>query len=179
MKQKLRMSSCALLMILLRACSCLGVTVPSKDGKTNLPLSQIPDIIRHVTGKTSGDLRFEKNSFFLLDLQYKFDESASKNSLKGSMYSFNSGGQSNLLASYADSRNGYGNHHVMGYQRASAVIPSMPDSSDRRKLLLSFYDDYDMMWQNAVYANAASDNDSLISLQHDSGRYRFGGLGFP
>lgn len=64
MKHKMLFSSCSLLMILLSAGACVGVTVPGADG-TRLTLGQIPDIIRHVMGKASGDLSFEKESLLV------------------------------------------------------------------------------------------------------------------
>ncbi|MBQ7733439.1 MAG: SYNERG-CTERM sorting domain-containing protein [Synergistaceae bacterium] len=65
MKYKKYLSFCILLLLLLlSAGACFGVTVPGSDG-TRLTLEQIPDIIRHVTGKTSGDLAFEKESLLV------------------------------------------------------------------------------------------------------------------
>ncbi|MBQ9433052.1 MAG: hypothetical protein IJU26_02435 [Synergistaceae bacterium] len=55
MKSKLCLSFAVLMMILLNAGADLAsaVTVRGHDG-SELALSQIPDIIRHVTGRTSG-----------------------------------------------------------------------------------------------------------------------------
>ena len=41
-----------------------AVTVRGHDG-SELALSQIPDIIRHVTGQTSGDFQFKKDSLYI------------------------------------------------------------------------------------------------------------------
>ena len=67
MTQKLRLGLCTMI-LLLSAGACFGVTVHGKDG--DLALSQIGDIIQHVTGTSaaSGDLMFEKNSLYMFDV---------------------------------------------------------------------------------------------------------------
>ena len=68
MKHKTRLLSCALLLMLLSASAALAVTVTGNDG-TTLGLNQISDIVRHVTGRTSGDLSFNKESLYMFGLQ--------------------------------------------------------------------------------------------------------------
>ncbi len=68
MKHKTRLLSCALFMILRSASAALAVTVTGNDG-TMLGLNQISDIVRHVTGRTSGDLSFNKESLYMFGLQ--------------------------------------------------------------------------------------------------------------
>ena len=53
---------CALLLtllILLGSGTSQAVIVPDSTGQNPLPLSQIPDIIRHVTNRTSGDISMD------------------------------------------------------------------------------------------------------------------------
>ena len=66
MKHKLRFSLAVLMIMILNAGAdfASAVTVQGYDG-TELALSQIGDIIRHVTGQTSGDLSFGKDSLLV------------------------------------------------------------------------------------------------------------------
>ena len=64
MKHKLHFLLCVLLLLFVSAGTSFAVTVKGHDG-TELALSQIPDIIRHVTGQTSGDLSFGKDSLLV------------------------------------------------------------------------------------------------------------------
>ncbi|MBQ3456212.1 MAG: hypothetical protein IJG36_07225 [Synergistaceae bacterium] len=64
MKHKLHFLLCVLLLLFVSAGTSFAVTVKGHDG-TELALSQIPDIIRHVTGQTSGDFQFGKDSLYI------------------------------------------------------------------------------------------------------------------
>ena len=64
MKHKLHFLLCVLLLLFVSAGTSFAVTVKGHDG-SELALSQIPDIIRHVTGQTSGDLSFGKDSLYI------------------------------------------------------------------------------------------------------------------
>ena len=64
MKHKLHFLLCVLLLLFVSAGTSFAVTVKGHDG-SELALSQIPDIIRHVTGQTSGDLSFGKDSLLV------------------------------------------------------------------------------------------------------------------
>ncbi|MBQ6971715.1 MAG: hypothetical protein IJP86_05085 [Synergistaceae bacterium] len=68
MRQFTRFTFCVFLLLIFTAGTCPAVTVPGHDG-TSLALNQIPDIIRHVTGQTSGDLRFDKDSLYIYGVQ--------------------------------------------------------------------------------------------------------------
>ena len=109
MYPKTRVSSFVLLLLLLSAGASFAVTVPGHDG-TSLPLSQIPDIIRHVTGQTSGDLSLGKDSLFLMDILH--NKSVQKYSdvtvtetmikLSDSLYTFDSDGNKIDMADTED-----------------------------------------------------------------------------
>ncbi|MBQ6666261.1 MAG: hypothetical protein IJM68_11815, partial [Synergistaceae bacterium] len=68
MKRYIRFTFCVFLLLIFTAGTCPAVTVPGHDG-TELALSQIGDIIRHVTGQTEGDLSFRKESLLVTTLK--------------------------------------------------------------------------------------------------------------
>ena len=89
MKHKLRFSFVVFLLLLLSAGASFAVVIPGHDGK-ELALSLIPDIVRHITGKTSGDLSMKKDSVFIY--------SAYGDSYIKELHSFNNDGSNNRLA---------------------------------------------------------------------------------
>ncbi|MBR0278745.1 MAG: hypothetical protein IJQ75_02025 [Synergistaceae bacterium] len=64
MKHNLRFFICVLLLLFVSAGTSFAVTVKGHDG-SELALSEIPDIIRHVTGQTAEDLSFGKDSLLV------------------------------------------------------------------------------------------------------------------
>ena len=128
----MRFYSAALLLLLLGACACYGVTVTGHDG-TQLSLSQIPDIIRHVTGQTSGSLSFKKDSLFIYGVYDTYNEHKD-------VYSFSIDGSNNNVASYI----GLTGNNVSGpldYQNLAAITAQTVRDSDKGKLVLSFVDE--------------------------------------
>lgn len=71
---------CALLLtllILLGSGTCQAVIVPDSTRQNPLPLSQIPDIIRHVTNRTSGDISMQKDSLMILNAEFNESDKSS------------------------------------------------------------------------------------------------------
>ncbi|MBR1657929.1 MAG: hypothetical protein IJ697_05635 [Synergistaceae bacterium] len=95
MYHKRRVLSFALLLLLLSAGASFAVTVTGHDG-TSLPLSQIPDIIRHVTGRTSEDFHMRKDTLFVYDTN-------NTNFGTHSVYTFNPKGENEKVGSVSDS----------------------------------------------------------------------------
>ncbi len=133
MKHKMRFSFGVFLLLLLSAGASFAVAIPGHDGK-ELALSQIPDIVRHITGKTSGDLSMKKESLFIYSVggnQHK------------ELYTFNNDGSPNRLVSLTGEygRLPSGQHYwldLSDYSRVSVVNTSPASSSDAGKTLLNF-----------------------------------------
>ena len=162
---------CALLMLFLSAGACLGVTVTGQDN-TSLGLNQIGDIIRHVTGNTSKDLTFGKDSLYMLDVEektYPRDPPVIRYTLNGGIYSFSNDGSKNLSGSFSDTlyyrpfRN-QPSHFLntsSNYQRVSAVLTSTVRNTDNGKLLLDFVVGSNSNLENGANAYAAADDGSI------------------
>ena len=132
MKHKMRFSFGVFLLLLLSAGASFAVVVPGHDG-TELALTQIPDIIRHVTGKTSGDLSMNKDSLFIYSVggnQHK------------ELYSFNNDGSTNHLVSLSSDVNKFPGKpyetDISDYSSISVVNTSAVSSFDAGKTLLNF-----------------------------------------
>ena len=85
---------CALLLtllILLGSGTCQAVIVPDSTGQNPLPLSQIPDIIRHVTNRTSGDISMQKDSLMILNAEFNESDKSSY-TLTAGFYDFTENG---------------------------------------------------------------------------------------
>ena len=117
------------LLLIFTAGTCPAVTVPGHDG-TQLALSQIPDIIRHVTGQTSGDLRFDKDSLFIYGAY-------PRNNSHREVYSFNLDGSNNHIATWSDTTSDF--IALSDYQSVAALSTSAVRSSDNGKLQLNFF----------------------------------------
>ncbi|MBR1437377.1 MAG: hypothetical protein IJ587_02450, partial [Synergistaceae bacterium] len=159
MSQKIRVSSFVLLLLLLSARASFAVTVPGYDG-TSLPLSQIPDIIRHVTGQTSGDLNLKKDSLFMYGVRSGGHEDMN-------LYSFNSDGSNVDSASASSPRNNPSNYD---YSQISAVNTSTK-LDDRGRLLLLYLENGSIQGKGAF---VSADNGSAAGIEyrnrhHDSG----------
>ncbi|MBQ9573980.1 MAG: hypothetical protein IJR27_01740, partial [Synergistaceae bacterium] len=120
MKHKLRFSFGVFLLLLLSAGASFAVTVPGHDG-TERELKYIPDIVRHVTGTTSGDLRMKKDSVFIYSVY--------PNAYIKELHSFNNDGSPNRLALLTGE---------CGMSSVSLVNTSAVSSSDAGKKLLNF-----------------------------------------
>ena len=150
------------MLVILSAETCAAVTVPGHDG-TNLALSQIPDIIRHVTGQTSGDLRFNKDSLFMWGLRSGGHQAMD-------VYSFNDDGSNNHLASASS---GAYNPASYNYSQISAVNTSTK-LDDRGKLLLFYIDTEQYKQLESTGAFVSTDHSGAASIEyrsrhHDSG----------
>ena len=95
MKHKLHFLLCVLLLLFVSAGTSFAVTVKGHDG-SELALSQIPDIIRHVTGQTSGDFQFGKDSLYIYGA-YPQDTNYYKEHIE--LYTLNTDGSNNHQAS--------------------------------------------------------------------------------
>ena len=121
---------CVFLLTIFTAGTCAAVTVPGHDG-TQLALSQIPDIIRHVTGQTSGDLHLSKDSLYIYGVQ------ASTNQEHEDLYSFNTDGSNNNLATLTNTIDAPAGS--FDYQSIAVINSSMLRSGDKGKFLLKFF----------------------------------------
>ncbi|MBQ7168683.1 MAG: hypothetical protein IJR63_02115, partial [Synergistaceae bacterium] len=118
------------LLLIFTAGTCAAVTVPGHDG-TELALSQIPDIIRHVTGQTSGDLYLSKDTLYIYGVQ------ASTNQEHEDLYSFSTDGSNNNLATLTNTIDAPAGS--FDYQSIAVINSSMPRSGDKGKFLLKFF----------------------------------------
>ena len=129
MKHKMRLLSCALLLMLLSASAALAVTVTGNDG-TTLGLNQISDIVRHVTGRTSGDLSFNKESLYMFGIQ-------SSGQQHKDVYLFKNDG-TNSRAATAEGNVSVSAGSFTDYQSVASVQTSRVRSDDSGKLVLDF-----------------------------------------
>lgn len=112
-----------------------AVTVTGYDG-TRLGLSQIGDIIRHVTGKTSGDLSFGKESLCFTDLLLQKNVHTYHDvggtaiytyytqDMKDSLCTFSNDGTNNSMAATDDPYAKYPNSLNLDYCRLSSAVLS-------------------------------------------------------
>lgn len=181
MKQKLHLASCALLLLLLGAGACFGVTVTGHDG-TRLSLSQIGDIVRHVTGQTFGELKFEKDSLYIFGASFP-------RGCYMDVHSFNLDGSNNHLASiennylYDDFDFAGAIATPLDYQSIFTFLTSAPEGDDNKVLLNLFLEQYSeqrhdslveqkneyrdySLWSLAAYMSGKPENGKL-NMQED------------
>ena len=132
MKHKLHFLLCVLLLLFVSAGTSFAVTVKGHDG-SELALSQIPDIIRHVTGQTSGDFQFGKDSLYIYGA-YTQDSSYNEHM---ELYTFNVDSISERQASVQDETS---DPLVtpLDYWNVSIFNTAKLTATDNSKILLNF-----------------------------------------
>lgn len=157
------------MMILLNAGADLAsaVTVRGHDG-SELALSQIPDIVRHVTGKTSGDFQFNKDSLYIYGAAPSYLHYMD-------FYSFNIDGSSKHQTGFIDNLD-----DVLAssdYQRVAAFPTSETiDDGDNRRLLLNFFvKPEDTALINVAVSVSGKADDENADIE-DGACYQVGGI---
>lgn len=154
MKRKSLFSFAVLMMILLNAGAgfASAVTVRGHDG-SELALSQIPDIVRHVTGKTSGDFQFNKDSLYIFGVAPKYNQYMD-------LYSFNVDGSNNHQFTLADTIDSFAT--PFDYQSVAALTTSYRSGSHNGKLMLNFFvdsgDEATLLTNEAVAVSGNADD---------------------
>ena len=136
MKHKLRFSLAVLMIMILNAGADLAsaVTVRSHEG-SELALSQIPDIIRHVTGQTSGDFQFNKDSLYIFGAAPQ-DANYYKEHID--LYTFNLDGSNKQQASLQDNMP-YPLDTPLNYRNLSVAEIAKVNANDDKKTSGEFF----------------------------------------
>ena len=137
MKHNLRFSLCVLLLLFVSAGTSFAVTVKGHDG-SELALSEIPDIIRHVTGQTSGNFQFGKDSLYIYGA---YTQGSSYNEHM-EVYSFNIDGSNKHQASVKDDTS-QPLATPLDYRNLSVINTAKLNATDNSKILLNFVSVYD------------------------------------
>ncbi len=135
MKHKLRFSLAVLMIMILNAGAdfASAVTVRGHDG-SELALSEIPDIIRHVTGQTSGDFQFKKDSLYIFGAAPQ-DANYYKEHID--LYTFNLDGSNKQQASLQDNMP-YPLDTPLNYRNLSVAEIAKVNANDDKKHLANF-----------------------------------------
>ena len=153
MKHKLHFLLCVLLLLFVSAGTSFAVTVKGHDG-SELALSEIPDIIRHVTGQTSGDFQFNKDSLYIYGA-YPQDTNYYKEHIE--LYTLNIDGSNKQQASLqADSP--YALYTPFNYGKLSVINIAKVTASDDKRHLANFAYQSDGIKSEIAYVTGNADD---------------------